>query len=122
MENRRPLESRPYKIRNPKIEFFCPLCRTQRGFAYSYKLNWKNYLQIAFASLLLFPILGVKVFVVFLSLVAIMEFLLRTLLKNEIPCPYCGFDASWYKKDVKIARKKVQAFWDKKENFEQQAP
>ena len=44
------------------------------------------------------------------------------MLKSEIPCPYCGFDASWYKKDVKIARKKVQEFWKKKENIEHRAP
>lgn len=122
MENHNPLDSRPYKLRKPKMEFFCPLCRTQRGFAYSPKLTRKNYFQITLVSLIFFPIFGFKVFIIFLSIAAIMEFFLRCLLKNEIPCPYCGFDASWYKKDIKMARKKVQEFWEKKGNFEQQAP
>jgi hypothetical protein len=43
-----------------------------------------------------------------------MEFSLRLLFKKEIPCPHCGFDATWYKKDMKVARQKVKEFWDKK--------
>ena len=117
-----PLDKRPYKVKRPKLEFFCPLCRTKRGFVYQSKLKLKNYIQILAVSLLLFPLFGVKVFIVFLTLAAIMEFILRNMLKSEIPCPYCGFDASWYKKDVKIARKKVQEFWEKKENIEHRAP
>lgn len=34
--------------------------------------------------------------------------------RKEIPCPHCGFDASWYKKDVKVARRLVAAYWSEK--------
>ena len=40
--------------------------------------------------------------------------------RKEIPCPHCGFDASWYKKDVKIARRLVKEFWDKQEDVKLQ--
>lgn len=39
------------------------------------------------------------------------EATLRLTFKKEIPCPHCGFDASWYKKDVRIAKAKVKEFW-----------
>jgi hypothetical protein len=122
MDNFKPLDPRPYKIKKPKLEFFCPLCKTKRGLAYGVKLTLKNYIQITIVTLFFYPIFGFKVFIVFLSLVAIMEFFLRSLVKNEIPCPYCGFDATLYSRDTKIARKKVQEFLGKKENFEQRAP
>lgn len=122
MDNFKPREPRPYKVKKPKLEFFCPLCKTKRGFAYGAKLTLKNYIQITVVTLFFYPIFGFKVFIVFLSLAAILEFLLRSLVKNEIPCPYCGFDATLYNRDTKIARKKVQEFLEKKENFEQRAP
>jgi ribosomal protein L37E len=39
----------------------------------------------------------------------------RIFFSREIPCPHCGFDASWYKRDVKVARRKVDEFWQKGE-------
>ncbi|MFI5389895.1 MAG: hypothetical protein ACHQYQ_00935 [Bacteriovoracales bacterium] len=119
MEKPTPLEPRPYKLRNPKLEFFCPLCRTERGFIYNSKLSWKNYFQITLITLLFFPIFGPRVFVFFLAIAAIMELILRIFLKNEIQCPHCGFDASWYKKDIKTTRKKIQEFWEKKQKLDQ---
>ena len=38
----------------------------------------------------------------------------RLLFRKEIPCPHCGFDASWYKRDVKMAKQLVHNFWDAK--------
>lgn len=122
MDNFKPRDPRPYKIKKPKLEFFCPLCKTKRGLAYRPKLTFKNYIQITLVTLLFYPIFGFKVFIIFLTMAAILEFFLRSLSKNEIPCPYCGFDASWYKKDAKIAKKKVQEFLGKQEKFEQRAP
>lgn len=33
-----------------------------------------------------------------------------SLYRKELRCPFCGFDPSWYKKDVKFARQKVEEF------------
>jgi len=113
-----PLEARVFKLKNPRMEFFCPLCRSKRGFLYSPRLSGKNYVQIIFISLMLsmilYPFLGLRAVVVFFMVWGVMEFSLRLLFKKEIPCPHCGFDATWYKKDVQVARQKVKEFWDKK--------
>ncbi len=42
---------------------------------------------------------------------AFFEAALRLNFRKEVPCPHCGFDASWYKKDVNVARRKVDEFW-----------
>ena len=63
---------------------------------------------------MLYPFLGFRSVVVFFLVLGGMEFSIRVLFKKEIPCPHCGFDATWYKKDVKVARQKVKEFWDKK--------
>ncbi len=113
-----PLEARVFKLKNPRMEFFCPLCRSKRGFLYSPRLSGKNYVQIIFISLMLsmilYPFLGLRAVVVFFMVWGVMEFSLRLLFKKEIPCPHCGFDATWYKKDVQVARQKVKEFWDEK--------
>lgn len=114
----KPLIDRVYKFKNPRMEFFCPLCSSKRGFLYSPKLSKKNFVQIIFISIalamVLYPILGFRSGIVFFMVWGVMEFSKRVLFKKEIPCPHCGFDATWYKKDVKVARQKVQDFWDKK--------
>lgn len=35
----------------------------------------------------------------------------KILYRKGIPCPYCGFDATWYRRDVKIAHQKVRDYW-----------
>lgn len=40
----------------------------------------------------------------------------KILYRRELPCPHCGFDPTWYKKDIKLARRKIAEF------FEKQAP
>ena len=116
--NHNPLETRVFKLKKPRMEFFCPLCSCKRGFSYSPRLSKKNYVQIFFLSLMLsmmlYPFLGFRSVVVFFLVLGGMEFSIRVLFKKEIPCPHCGFDATWYKKDVKVARQKVKEFWDKK--------
>jgi hypothetical protein len=65
-------------------------------------------------NLLIFPFTGFKGgFFIFLVWGGF-EFIKRSLFKKEIPCPHCGFDASWYKRDIKVARKLVQEYWDRK--------
>jgi len=45
---------------------------------------------------------------------SIFEGVRRALFKREIPCPHCGFDASWYKRDVREAKRLVSQFWQNK--------
>ena len=35
----------------------------------------------------------------------------KLLYRKEIACPYCGFDATWYRRDVKKANELVKDFW-----------
>lgn len=122
MSRHRPLSRRIFKHKNPSMRFFCPLCGTERAFTYRPRLSQKNYFQIAVSGLFLavitYPLLKVaalfSVFVVW----GAAEFAVRTLFRKEIPCPHCGFDASWYKKDVKVARKKVKEFWQERGHFQ----
>ena len=117
-------EERVYRYKNPVMEFFCPLCSTARAFVSRPRLSAWNYLQIgivsAFFILLLHPFVGIKSVVVSLLVWMGFEFAIRANFKKQIPCPHCGFDASWYKRDVKMARQKVQQFWNDKEKDEEQ--
>jgi len=112
------LEKRIYKYKNPAKVFFCPLCRTERALTLSAKLSPKNYLQIFLTSLclggLLYPLMQVRSFFVFFIVWAVFELVVRTKVKKEVPCPHCGFDATLYKRDVRIARHAVKDFWEQK--------
>lgn len=114
----KPLVKRTYKYKSPAHAFFCPLCRTERAITISPRLTKKNYLQILLTSIVfgaaLFPLMGVKCFFIFFIVWAVFELSVRTDFKKQVPCPHCGFDATWYKKDVKVARQLVKDFWDQK--------
>lgn len=114
----KPLVKRTYKYKSPSRAFFCPLCRTERAITISPRLTKKNYLQILLTSIVfgsaLFPLMGVKCFFIFFIVWAVFELSIRTDFKKQVPCPHCGFDATWYKKDVKVARQVVKDFWDQK--------
>jgi len=114
-----PLEYRTFKHKNPHMEFFCPLCKTKRAINSTPRLSFKNFCQITLSSILVggafFPLMGLRSFFVFFIFWALFEAAVRVNFRKEIPCPHCGFDASWYKRDVTVARKKVEEFWDKGE-------
>ena len=118
---KKPLENRVYKFKNKNQVFFCPLCRTERGITISPRLTKKNYLQILLTSIVfgsaLYPIMGVKCFFVFFVVWAVFELAVRTDYKKQVPCPHCGFDATWYKRDVKVARQQVKDFWAQKQTL-----
>ncbi len=113
-----PLESRVYKYKNPAVKFYCPLCRTERAITVKARLTAKNYVQLVLtavvSSMALYPFLGVRSFISFFFIWAVFELAVRTDFKKQVPCPHCGFDATWYKKDVKVARQKVADFWQEK--------
>lgn len=66
-------------------------------------------------TLLLYSIMGFYAIYSFFIFLSTMEIFTRLYYKNELPCEHCGFDALWYKKDIKVARKLVKEFWDKKQ-------
>ena len=115
----RALEKRPFKLRRPTLRFFCALCRTERQLSKRSKLNAFQVFQIFLISsimmLLLYPVWNFKVLIVLPIVGAIFEGFNKLQFRKEIPCPYCGFDATWYKKDVRLARKGVEEFWQVEE-------
>lgn len=120
----KPLVSRVYKYKNQASTFFCPLCRSERGISISPRLTKKNYLQILLTSIVLgsflFPFIGVKCFFIFFVSWGVFELAVRTDYKKQIACPHCGFDATWYKRDVKVARQIVKDFWLQKQTLSEQ--
>jgi hypothetical protein len=82
------------------------------------RLSKKNYLQITLTAIvfgaMLFPLFGVKSAVIFFAIWGAFELAIRSDFKKQVACPHCGFDATWYKKDVKVARQKVAEFWVQK--------
>jgi len=109
------LEKRPFKLRRPLVRFFCALCRTERQLSKRSRLNSLQLFQIILISTILmfgfYPLWGLKVFI-FLPIVGVVfEGVHKLQFRKEIPCPYCGFDATWYKRDVTLAKKKVEEFW-----------
>jgi transcription elongation factor Elf1 len=119
--SKKPLVSRVYKYKNKSSTFFCPLCRTERGITTSPRLTKKNLVQILLTSIVLgsalYPVWGVKCFFVFFVAWAVFELAVRTDYKKQITCPHCGFDATWYKRDVKVARQLVKDFWLQKQGL-----
>ncbi len=114
-----PLVERVYKYKNKSRNFFCPLCRTERNVTTSPRLTKKNLVQISLTSIMiaaaLFPYFGVESFVVFFVVWGSFELAIRSDYKKQIACPHCGFDASSYKRDVRVARQQVADFWAQKQ-------
>ncbi|OIQ19246.1 MAG: hypothetical protein BM556_08145 [Bacteriovorax sp. MedPE-SWde] len=115
LQQRAPLESRTFKFKDPHMEFYCPLCGTQRAVVTNPHLNLKNYFQMTLITVAitacLSPVMGMKGIFSFFIVWACFEAALRLNFRKEVPCPHCGFDAAWYKKDVNVAREKVDEFW-----------
>lgn len=114
-----PLIKRVYQSKEKQRDFYCPLCSTLRNVRVSPKLSKKNYFQILLTTIVLgsalFPLMNVTAFSVFFLIWGTFELVIRSNYKKEIPCQHCGFDATDYKKDVKVARQKVKEFWDQKQ-------
>lgn len=111
----RKIDSRPYRVKGAKVNFFCALCRAPRALRFRSKLNSFHYLQIIAISALLitlsFPLMKERSFFWPFVVFAAFEFFNKLLFRKEIPCPHCGFDATWYRRDVKVAKKIVKDFW-----------
>lgn len=103
-----------FRAKNPKKNFFCALCRAPRSLTLERHLSSINFVQIAvltvFLTWALFQWLEWKTLGSFFIIWAGFEFVRKTLYRKELKCQYCGFDATWYKKDVRIARRQVEEF------------
>lgn len=93
---------------------FCALCRTPRKLRYSRSLTKLHYGQILVLTLAFtffaFPYLSWKGAMSLPVIWALFESIHKSLYRKDLRCPYCGFDPKWYKKDVKLARQKVEEF------------
>lgn len=105
---------RVFRKKNPQRSFFCALCRAPRELRNGRHLSSANYIQIlvltAFVTMALFPWLEFKTLGSFFIFWGVFEASRKTMYRKELKCPYCGFDATWYRKDVRIARKHVEDF------------
>jgi predicted RNA-binding Zn-ribbon protein involved in translation (DUF1610 family) len=110
---------RSYSFKPHAQTFFCPLCGTQRVQRMRARLTALNHLQIllltGFVTLLGFSWMQWRGALSYFVIWGLLEGGRRLLFKREVPCPHCGFDATWYKRDVKVARQKVQEFWASRE-------
>ena len=114
----RPLETRPFRFKNATKKFHCPLCASERYLTSSHRMTSKQFIQIAVltgvTTFALYDYFGLRSLVFGVLYWAAYEIARRLVFRSEIECPYCGFDASWYKRDVKVARRLVDEFWQKK--------
>lgn len=95
-------------------ECFCALCRSPRKLRYPRHLSVLNYIQILIIAVSLgavsYPWLGLKSVIVLPIIWVFFEGIHKSLYRKDLKCPSCGFDPTWYKKDVKLARRKVEEF------------
>lgn len=104
------------ELKPAKREVFCALCRSPREIKTSPDLTMLNYLQIFFIAglftALTYSWINIKGILIAIPLWAGFEFVKKSLYRKELSCPKCGFDPTWYKRDVKMARAKVQSFFE----------
>src|SRR6218665_3906675 len=100
-------------MKNSK-ECFCALCRSPRKLRYSRYLSSANYGQIFILTLVVtaaaYPWLEWKGAISLPIIWGLFESIHKSLYRKDLKCPYCGFDPKWYRKDVKLARQKVEEF------------
>lgn len=107
------------KLKRNKKHFLCALCSSHRTMKYSKNLDLIHYLQIALLSFSFtyfsWSTLGVNSLLFSPIIWVLFEVTNKIFYRKDVPCPNCGFDATWYRRDVKIAKNKVQEFWQIKE-------
>ncbi len=97
-----------------KKEFLCACCGLPRVARYSRRLENRHYGQILVLTIavtaILYPWFSWKGAVSLPIVWFFFESIHKSLFRKDIRCPYCGFDVTWYKKDVRVARKQVEDF------------
>ncbi len=102
------------KMKKPSKDCFCALCRSPRKLRYSRHLSTAHFGQIFVLGIVFtaatFPWLVWKGIMALPIIWGLFESIHKSLYRKDLKCPYCGFDPKWYKKDVKLARQKVEEF------------
>jgi hypothetical protein len=95
-----------------KQDCYCALCRTPRVVRYGRKLTPQNYAQIVLVTAtltwLLFNALQWKTLGAFFIIWAAFDLSKKLLYRRDLKCKACGFDPTWYKRDVRVARRQVE--------------
>lgn len=95
-------------------ECFCACCRSPRKLRYSRHLSKLHYGQILLLTVMFtaatYPWLFWKGAMSLPIIWGLFESIHKSLYRKDLKCPYCGFDPKWYRKDVKLARQKVEEF------------
>ncbi len=113
------MESLPFQYQKRAFwEFFCPVCKAQRRSFYWPSPRLKHYISLSvfaiIVTLILFPFFGYKGVFVNLPFWGVFEFIYRARARQSLICPHCGFDPYLYKHDVKLARQKMDEFFEEK--------
>ncbi len=102
------------KQKKDSKECYCALCRSPRVLRYGRHLSKFQYFQIALISAVVmiagFPFFDFKMVGAPVLVWIIFESVHKSYYRRDLACPFCGFDPTWYKKDVKLARRKVEEF------------
>lgn len=100
--------------KNEKTQCFCAHCRSPRVIRYSRRLLVRHYFQILTLGFVFTvatqPWFGLSGAFALPLIWATFESIHKTLYRKDLKCPFCGFDPTWYKKDVKLARRRVEEF------------
>ncbi len=101
-------------MKKSTTDCFCALCRSPRKLRYSRRLTSSHLIQIFVLTLgiaaALYPWLSWKGVMGLPVVWGIFESIHKSLYRKDLKCPFCGFDPTWYKKDVKLARQRVEEF------------
>ncbi len=101
-------------MKKTQKDCFCALCRSPRKLRYSRYLSGINYAQILLLTIgfsaATFQWLHWKGVMALPIIWALFESIHKSLYRRDLICTQCGFDPKWYKKDVKLARQKVEEF------------
>lgn len=101
-------------MKKPAKDCFCALCRSPRKLRYSRHLSGAHYGQIFILTLVFtaatYPWLMWKGACALPIIWGLFESIHKSLYRKDLQCQVCGFDPKWYKKDVKLARQKVEEF------------
>jgi rubredoxin len=113
------MDSLPFQYQKRDFwEFYCPVCKAQRRSFYWPSPRPKHYTQFAvFAAILtgsLWSFFGFKGLFLNIPVWGFFEFFYRARARQSLICPHCGFDPYLYKHDVKLARQKMNRFWEKR--------
>ncbi len=108
------IETRSFMSKKESSECFCVLCSSPRKLRYTRYLQPRHYFQIIVLTIgitaVSFPWLALNGAFSLPVVWALFESIHKSLYRKDLKCSICGFDPKWYKKDVKLARRKVEEF------------